>query len=324
MTLMAWQLARIGGSCGAKMSKKGVKYFGMAITVYTGTPGSGKSFHAAKDIVRRLKRGGGLICNFPINEGYVKKKKTHVEYWDNSEFSVERFVKYALDNHKIGKEGQTLVVIDECQILFNCRDFGRKDRNAWVNLFAQHRKLGFNFILITQSDRFLDKQIRALIEEEVRHRKLNNYGIGGLLLGLTFKTWFIAISYWYGGNKLLTGKEVFAYKKKYEKIYDSYRMFSGMVIGMSAGAVAGGAGGDRFSGGAPGEAGDGPDGLAESEPAEHNEEVQVNHPLKKKWIFWSRAKASEKKLPDAPCGQAACGDQAETIEDEWNIDQAAN
>jgi zona occludens toxin (predicted ATPase) len=117
------------------------------IYLYTGTPGSGKSYHAAKDVVHRLKRGGGLICNFPVNEDYVKKKKTKVEYWDNSELTPKRFVQFALENHKIGKEGQTLVVIDECQIKFNCRDFGRKDRNDWVNLFAQHRKLGYNFIL---------------------------------------------------------------------------------------------------------------------------------------------------------------------------------
>lgn len=33
----------------------------MSIWLYTGTPGSGKSFHAAKDIVSRLKRPGGII-----------------------------------------------------------------------------------------------------------------------------------------------------------------------------------------------------------------------------------------------------------------------
>lgn len=223
------------------------------ITVYTGTPGSGKSFHACKDIVRRLKKGGGLICNFPINENFVKKPKAYVEYWDNSEFTVNKLLNYARKHHKIGKEGQTLVIIDEAQIIFNCRDFGRKDRNEWVNLFAQHRKLGFNFILITQSDRFLDKQIRGLIEDEVRHRKLNNYGIGGLLLGLTFKSWFVAISYWYGGNKLMIGKEFFAFSKKYEKIYDSYRMFSDMVKLEAAGV---GAGGNQLAGGAPGEGAD--------------------------------------------------------------------
>jgi hypothetical protein len=214
----------------------------MSILLYTGTPGSGKSYHAAKVIVRRLKRGGGLIANFPVNENFVseKKRKAHVEYWDNSELTAEALVAYALEHHKIGKEGQTLVVIDECQVIYNCRDFGRKDRNAWVQFYAQHRKLGFNVILITQNDRMLDKQIRALVEEEVKHRKLNNYGMGGFLLGLTMHTWFIAISYWYGGNKLMTGREIFPYNKKYEKVYDSYRLFADMLGPAGAAVCAGG------------------------------------------------------------------------------------
>lgn len=222
----------------------------MSVTLYTGTPGSGKSFHAAKDIELRLRRGGGLICNFPVNENFVKKRKAHVEYWDNSELTAARLVAYALEHHKIGKEGQTLVVIDECQILFNCRDFGRKDRNAWVTFFSQHRKLGFNVLLITQSDRMLDKQIRSLVEEEVRHRKLNNYGFGGMFLTLfSFgRTWFVAISYWYGGNKLKLGSSVFPYRKRYSALYDSYKLFSDMVT--AGGDVC--AGGDRVSGGAPG------------------------------------------------------------------------
>lgn len=224
----------------------------MSIWLYSGTPGSGKSFHAAKDIVLRLKKGGGLICNFPVNEGFVpaKKLRAHVEYWDNAELTAERLVAYALEHHEIGKEGQTLVVIDECQIIFNCRDFGRKDRNAWITFFAQHRKLGFNVILISQSDRMLDRQIRSLIETEVRHRKLNNYGFGGMFLTLfSFGcTWFIAIDYWYGGNKLKLGQTVFPFRKRYSEVYDSYKLFSDMVT--AGGDVC--AGGDRASGGAPG------------------------------------------------------------------------
>lgn len=225
----------------------------MSIYLYTGTPGSGKSFHAAKDIVRRLRRSGGLICNFPVNERYVRRPKAHVEYWDNSELSAERLVAYALDHHKIGKEGQTLVVIDECQIIFNCRDFGRKDRNSWVTFFSQHRKLGFNVILITQSDRMLDKQIRSLVETEVKHRKLNNYGFGGLFLSLFTlgRTWFIAIDYWYGGNKLKLGSSIFPFYKRLSNVYDSYKLFTDMVT--AGGDVC--AGGDRVSGGAPGNGG---------------------------------------------------------------------
>ena len=134
--------------------------------------------------------------------------------------TAKRLVEYALEHHKIGVEGQTMVIIDECQIIFNCRDFGRKDRGAWVTLFSQHRKL-------------------------------NNYGFGGLLISLTGMTWFVAIEYWYGGNKLMLSKQIFAYHKKYSKVYDSYKLFSDMVS--AGGDVC--AGGNRASGGAPGNGG---------------------------------------------------------------------
>lgn len=199
------------------------------ITLYSGTPGSGKSYHAAKDLIARFRRGGGIIANFPLKvpDNIKPKKELRVAYWDNSEITPQRLVAYALKYHKMGVEGQTLIVVDEAQVIFNCRDFHAKDRADWVKFFSQHRKLGFNMLLITQNDRMLDRQIRVLIENEVKHRKLNNYGFGGGVLSLlTFgSTWFIAIEYWYGGNKLLLSREVFRYNKRVSEIYDSYRMF---------------------------------------------------------------------------------------------------
>lgn len=217
------------------------------IWLYTGTPGSGKSLHAARDIVARSKRGGGLICNFPLDLSIVKNVKSDVIYWDNSEITVERLKRYAYKNHKIGKENQTLIVIDEAQVKFNCRDFGVKDRNSWVEFFCQHRKLGYNVILITQNDRMLDKQIRALVEYEIKHRKMNNYGIGGMLLSLTMTTWFASVEYWYGmkGQDARLGFSMFPYSKKYSKIYDSYMLFDDARSD---------AGGDRSAVGSPGEA----------------------------------------------------------------------
>lgn len=131
--------------------------------------------------------------------GAVDAEGTICHAVGNSELTAKRLVEYALEHHKIGVEGQTMVIIDECQIIFNCRDFGRKDRGAWVTLFSQHRKL-------------------------------NNYSFGGLLISLTGMTWFVAIEYWYGGNKLMLSKQIFAYHKKYSKVYDSYKLFSDMVM----------------------------------------------------------------------------------------------
>ena len=74
----------------------------------------------------------------------------------------------------------------------------------------------------------IDRQIRCLIESEFKHRKLNNYGFGGGLLTLLTlgRSWFISIEYWYGGNKLKLGDEVFMYKKLYGTIYDTFALFS--------------------------------------------------------------------------------------------------
>lgn len=199
------------------------------ITLYSGTPGSGKSYHAAKDIIAKFKRGGGLIANFPVKvpEGIKPKKELRVSYWDNSEITPQRLAAYALKHHEMGVEGQTLLIVDEAQVVYNCREFNARDRMDWVKFFSQHRKLGFNVLLIAQNDRMLDRQIRTLIEDEVKHRKLNNFGFGGGMLQLlTFgSTWFIALDYWYGGNKLLMGRQMIRYSPKVADIYDSYRMF---------------------------------------------------------------------------------------------------
>ena len=197
------------------------------IYLYSGTPGSGKSLHAAKTIVEWAKRGKGVICNFPVSLAHVKRVKKHPVYMDNSEITVDSLTNFAKKNHLKGKESQTLVVIDEAQVMFNSRTSLSKQRQQWCTFFSQHRHYGFDFILIAQFDRMLDRQIRCLIETEIKHRKLNNYGFGGTLLQLMTlnKSWFICIEYWYGGNKLKLGSEIFGYKKAYGKVYDTFAIF---------------------------------------------------------------------------------------------------
>lgn len=159
--------------------------------------------------------------------------------------TVDFLYDYAVKNHKFAKENQSLVVIDEAQIIFNCRDFARKDRLKWIEFFCQHRKFGYNIILVTQNDRMLDKQIRSLCEYEIKHRKINNYGIAGILVSITGLTWFVAVEKWYGmqGADARLGATFFFYNKKYAKIYDSYKLFDKTNLGSKAG-------GNRVSGGA--------------------------------------------------------------------------
>lgn len=194
------------------------------IYFYSGTPGSGKSLHVARDIYNRLNRNKkypNVIANFMINTKMIKNKKANFIYRDNSEFTVEFLLKYAFENHKIGVENQTLVVVDECSVIWNSRQWMKdSDRMEWLKFFTQHRKLGYNFILISQVDRQIDRQIRSLFEYEVKHRKVNNFKIGKLLPMSTFA----AITYWYGVNEKID-TEFFIYRNKWGKFYDSYGTF---------------------------------------------------------------------------------------------------
>ena len=44
------------------------------IYLYSGTPGSGKSYDAAELICRKYKQGKNIFCNFEIDVDYLKQK----------------------------------------------------------------------------------------------------------------------------------------------------------------------------------------------------------------------------------------------------------
>lgn len=195
---------------------------GVMIWLYSGTPGSGKSFHALKDILVKVARKSHnkVIANFPVICG---KHQDNFTYCDNTEITIEFLVNYARKNHKMGIENQTLVVIDEAGTKFNCRDgfsgSTSKIRMEWLKFFSQHRKLGFNFILVAQSDKQLDKQIRLNIEYDVIHKKINNF------FSFLPITVFLAVERWYG-QKMKVGHQMIFFNKKLAKRYDSFAMFT--------------------------------------------------------------------------------------------------
>jgi len=203
------------------------------IYFYSGTPGSGKSLNLARDICTKLRRGQDVICNFDINIDVVRKgflgifefkKLGKFVYRDTFEITVPFLIEHAKKNHIRGKEGQTLLIIDECAIIFNSRDVKRNDRMEWIKFFQQHRKLGYNIILVAQNDRLIDRQIRAFIEYDCKHRKANNYRFIGQIITIFGFKLFAVVTYWYGVREKCA-VEFFLYKKMYSKIYDSFAMF---------------------------------------------------------------------------------------------------
>lgn len=197
------------------------------IILYSGTPGSGKSLHCARTIYYALKRGEPVIANFAIDEKQVGKHKGSFIYKSNEELTPDYLVSYSLEycSGRRVKEGGLLLVIDEAQLMFNSRDYSRKDRSDWLTFFSQHRHLNYDIILIAQFDRMLDRQIRSLIEYETIHRKVSNFGWKGKLLSLAaFGNLFVSVKVWYP-MRLRTDSEFFRASKKYYSLYDTHALF---------------------------------------------------------------------------------------------------
>lgn len=195
------------------------------VSLYSGTPGSGKSLHCARTIINWSRLGYPVVGNFTVD--LTKYKRADFTYCPNDKMTPEFLIK--LSQEKVGskpKEGSILLVIDECQLLFNAREWQQSGRAQWLSFFTQHRKLGYDIILIAQFDRMVDRQIRSLIEHEYIHRKMSNFGWQGKILSLIFggKT-FIAVKMWYPLHERL-GSEIFHARKWMYSVYDTYAAFS--------------------------------------------------------------------------------------------------
>lgn len=141
---------------------------------------------------------------------------------------------FALMYHKRKPDGriiehQTLLVIDECQELFNTRAWNRADRLEWAAFFREHRKLGFDVYLISQDDKVIDKQIRNVLQFEYEHRALKYYKwFGKLLSFLAGGNLFVCIKKNYSMKNRKDAhisSTYFKGKKKFYNFYDSYATF---------------------------------------------------------------------------------------------------
>lgn len=196
------------------------------IELYTGTPGSGKSLDAACEIRAALKSGKPVVANFEV----VKDESWSGDftYMPNSGVTVGNLVNISRDYWagREFKENGILLVLDECQLLFNSRRWNQdSNRMEFLEFMSQHRKYGYRIILVCQADIMIDRQFRSLVEYECNHRKISNYGILGMIVKLfAFGELFYCCESLYAA-KLKTGGRFFRYSKKLGAMYDSYSKF---------------------------------------------------------------------------------------------------
>ena len=201
------------------------------IDVLTGTPGSGKSLHAARMIRYALDRRypRPVIANFPLAQNAPVEHPECFIYIPNEEMSAGRIIDFAdgfwSDSGVPFREDYILLVIDECQLLFNSRRWSDRSRMSYLEFLSQSRKYGVHVILIAQSAKMIDNQFRMLIEREYNHRRVSSMGPAGAAVALPFRgRLFLVVRYLFQASERL-GMETMIASKKDMSMYDSYARF---------------------------------------------------------------------------------------------------
>lgn len=202
----------------------------MSISVFTGTPGTGKSAHAAAELRFQLSRSNPrpVIANFPINPDAVKHPELFT-YMPNEQITADSLRTYAQNfwaDKDFFREGYITLVLDEVQIFANARRWADKDRLSLITFLSQHRKFGYDVIMIAQSAKMIDNQFRYLIEYEYNHRRVENMGLIGGIVGIPFHNRaFMYVQYLFQNHERL-GSSWYLLRKKDLAVYDTYNLFN--------------------------------------------------------------------------------------------------
>lgn len=136
------------------------------LTLFTGTPGAGKTALVVSELVKVVESGRRVIV-MGIPELQVPHELAPpVEKWTRLVPTVED--PNIFEAEFVFPEG-SLVVIDEAQKVFRPRSVGSKVPDH-VSAFEKHRHRGLDFWLITQHPNLLDAAVRKLIGKHVHLR----------------------------------------------------------------------------------------------------------------------------------------------------------
>jgi len=160
----------------------------MALEIYDGRPGDGKSYCAvATRILPHLMAGGFVATNIAMKPAgvaaYIKKRSGKI-------FNPSRLL--ILDNAEVPTfpkripqgtpDCPVLVILDEVHLWFNARDWAKTDaavRETFV-FATQHRKYCIDIVLISQHFANIDGQFVRLIAGLSRFRDLKRWHPPGM------------------------------------------------------------------------------------------------------------------------------------------------
>lgn len=228
------------------------------IEVAQGTPGSGKSAVAVARAIMHLKKGGVVAANFSLVDGWadaIAKKSLLGRFFPSYAhkkamsmykrfyrvdslaairkiFPVSESVDIYQDNGKYS-EGSGMLILDEAQLIFNSRKWEKN--TDWIEFFTQHRKLGWNVILIAHTIEMIDSQIRPLAEYESRFRNMQKLHIPVFGIPMSPFPLFLVIKRYAGlgaGASIIHSRDLFPLPLWAAKLYDSLLVFSADAWGL--------------------------------------------------------------------------------------------
>lgn len=164
----------------------------MTVYVITGKLGGGKSLSAVGRLQEYVQAGKPVATNLDLDAAKLTRGKgLKAPLYRLPDFpTVDDLDAIGVGNASTDETKNGAVVLDECGVLLNAREWGDKGRQAIIDWFLHSRKLGWDVYLIVQHLDLLDKQVRqALTEYHVICRRLDRINIplvGSALRVLSF------------------------------------------------------------------------------------------------------------------------------------------
>lgn len=212
----------------------------MTLSLVVGAPGAGKSYYAVRAISQGLQAGKVVATNValhpdaeariaganPVRYLIPGRRRRLAERYAASLFVGEDLRElFALRLHGQG-EGRGLMVLDEAHNWMNARAWRDQDRMEIVRFFTQHRKLGWDVLLITQDELNIDRQVRSLFEYIVRLRNLRNAKVLGIPV-VPFNL-FLAVWAWNATSAAVVKREAYRLHKPTARLYDTMALSHGL------------------------------------------------------------------------------------------------
>lgn len=163
----------------------------MALIVYEGTLGGGKSYHAVQHALRYLSRGGRIYSNITLVqsacESFCRSRYgVELNWSEQFHFLTANDISRLHEVVKGGdKDCPVLCILDEIHLYHNARDWSQASRGL-LQWLTQSRKLFVDIIAITQHRNNLDKQWVRLVERYFRFRDLRRFKMPGLGISFPF------------------------------------------------------------------------------------------------------------------------------------------